>query len=396
VLVTDFSWHNGRVQRPRYLSAIKRGFQITPVVGLIGPRQVGKTTLARQYVSRGEVSYFDLEDPADLARLDTPKLALERLRGLVVIDEVQRRPDLFPVLRVLVDRPRNPAKFLVLGSASPELLRQSSESLAGRIAYLEVAPFSAVEVGAARLKRLWLRGGLPPAFLARDDRSSALWRKGYVGSFLERDLPEFGIRIPPSALRRFWIMLAHYHGQTLNLSELGRSFGVADTTVRHYVDILSGAFVVRTLPPWHENIGKRQVKAPKLYVRDSGLLHSLLGISSFEDLHVHPKLGASWAGFALAQILALYGAEPEEEYFWGVHSQGELDLLILRGSRRLGFEIKYTGQPRVTPALRSIVNTLNLDSLEIICPGRANYQADERIAVRGLEALLSMPAAASH
>jgi hypothetical protein len=388
------------VKRAGYLSAIQRGFEVTAVVGLIGPRQVGKTTLARQYGAfarargRGRISHFDLESPGDLARLETPMLALEDLRGLVVIDEIQRRPDLFPVLRVLVDRPRNPARFLVLGSASPELLRQSSETLAGRITYLEVAPFSAVETGTSRLKRLWLRGGLPASFLARDDRASALWRQGYVRSFLERDLPELGIRIPPSALRRFWMMLAHYHGQTLNLSELGRSFGMADNTVRHYLDILTGAYVVRTLPPWHENIGKRQVKAPKLYIRDSGLLHSLMGISSFEDLRVHPKLGASWEGFALAQILARYGAEPEESYFWGVHSQGELDLLILRGTKRLGFEIKYTDQPKMTPALRSIAETLRLDSLEIVCPGRADYRIDKGVTVRGLEALLSAPSKA--
>lgn len=355
-------------------------------------RQVGKTTLARQYLATlnaptPPVNYFDLEDPTDVARLDTPKLALENLRGTVVIDEVQRRPDLFPILRVLIDRPGNPAHFLILGSASPNLLRQSSESLAGRITFLEVNPFRAVELAGDDLRKLWFRGGLPRSYLAESDEASNAWRKAYIRTFLERDLPELGIRIPPATLRRFWMMLAHYHGQTTNYSELSRSFGVSDATVRHYLDLLSGAYVIRLLPPWFENVSKRQVRAPKLYIRDSGLLHSLLGIDSDDALQVHPKLGASWEGFALEQILAAYRIESEEAYFWGIHAQGELDLLMVRGGQRVGFEIKYTDRPQVTRRHHEFIELLQLERLEIVCPGAMEHWLEPKILLRGLESL---------
>jgi uncharacterized protein len=358
-------------------------------------RQVGKTTLARQYLASLTIAtplanYFDLEDPTDVARLDSPKLALESLRGAVVIDEVQRRPDLFPVLRVLMDRPDNPARFLILGSASPNLLRQSSESLAGRITFLEVNPFRATELPGQDLRKLWLRGGLPRSYLAGSEDGSSAWRKAYIRTFLERDLPELGIRIPPATLRRFWLMLAHYHGQTVNYSELSRSFGVSDATIRHYLDILSGAFVVRLLPPWFENLGKRQVRAPKLYIRDSGLLHALLGIDSEDALQVNPKLGASWEGFALEQILSVYRIEPEEAYFWGVHAQGELDLLLVRGGQRVGFEIKYTDRPQATRKHREFIELLGLERLEIVCPGKMEHWLEPKIVVRGLDRLHEM------
>ena len=373
---------------------MNRSFGVTPAVGLIGMRQVGKTTLARQYLSELEsgtppANYFDLEDPADLARLDTPRLALEGLKGTVVIDEVQRRPDLFPVLRVLIDRADNAARFLILGSASPGMLRQSSESLAGRITFIEIDPFRAVELVGNDLRRLWLRGGLPRSYLAESDAASTAWRKAYIRTFLERDLPELGIRIPPATLRRFWMMLAHYHGQTVNYSEISRSFGVSDATVRHYLDILSGAFLVRLLPPWFENVGKRQVRAPKLYIRDSGLLHTLLAIESDDELTVNPKLGASWEGFAIEQILAVYGIEPEEAYFWGVHAQGELDLLMVRGGKRIGFEVKYTDHPRATRKHREFIELLGLDRLEFVCPGSKDYELEPKIVVRGLESLIA-------
>jgi uncharacterized protein len=281
------------------------------VVGLLGPRQVGKTTLARALArGRRPVAYFDLEDPADLARLADPALALGPLRGLVVIDEFQRRPDLLPVLRVLADRPRRPARFLVLGSASPDLIRGSSETLAGRIAYHELSGFSLAEVNPSRLGALWLRGGFPRSFLARTEPASWRWRQQLIRTFLERDVPSLGLRLGADTLQRFWAMLAHYHAQVWNASELGRAFGVADTTVRGYLDLLAWAFMVRLLLPWSENLGKRQVKAPKVYLRDTGLLHALLGIRTTDDLERHPKVGASWEGFMLSEVIQRLGAAP--------------------------------------------------------------------------------------
>ncbi|WP_366949749.1 ATP-binding protein [Geobacter sp.] len=339
------------------------------MVAILGPRQVGKTTLAREIATRFDAGYthFDLEDPDDLSRLSEPKLALGRLTGLVVIDEIQLRPDLFPLLRVLVDRPHPPARFLILGSASPQLLRQSSESLAGRIVYHELDGFSLDEVKES--EKLWLRGGFPPSFLAPDDSASFQWRRDFIRTFLERDIPQLGIRIPAATLHRFWSMVAHYHGQIWNGNELARAFGMSHTTVRHYLDILIGALVVRQLLPWHENLGKRQVKAPKIYLADSGLLHALLKIQDHEDLERHPKVGASWEGFVLHEIRRLYRAEPEECFFWATHGGAELDLLIMRGQKRFGFEIKRTTSPRLTPSMISSLESLKLDRLVVIHAG---------------------------
>ena len=379
------------MERDRYLIKLADRFRVQPVAALLGPRQCGKTTLARMYADRlpdRPVTRFDLEDPTDLAALAEPKLALQGLRGLVIIDEIQRAPELFPVLRVLVDRPDNAAQFLILGSASRDLIRQSSETLAGRIGHIELTPLQLGEAGVASLPRLWLRGGFPPSLLAASDDDSRQWRKDYVATFLDRDLPALGISIPPQSLRRFWMMLAHYHGQLVNFSELGRSFGAADTTVRGYLDILEATFMVRLLRPWHENIGKRQVKAPKLYFRDSGLLHTLLGINDHDALLHHPKLGGSWEGFALEETIRALETETDEVWFWATHAGAELDLLVIRDGRRVGFEIKYTASPRVTKSMRAAIDTLKLDRLVVVYPGERHLPLAENIQAIGLGDIL--------
>ena len=369
------------IPRPRHLDRVEHLLTHHPVVALLGARQVGKTTLARQVMDRreGPASRYDLEDPDDLARLDEPKLALSHLEGLVVIDEVQRRPDLFPVLRVLVDRPASKARYLILGSASPGLLRQSSETLAGRIVYHELTGLALDEVGAGAGDDLWLRGGFPRSFLAPSIEVSADWRRAFVQTFLERDLPELGIQIPSTTLHRFWRMLAHYHGQLWNGAELARAFGVSATTVRRYLDLLTGALVVRQLPPWFENLSKRQVRSPKVYIADTGLLHTLLGIETREDLDGHPKVGASWESFVLREVIRRTGARPEECFFWATHAGAELDLLVVRGRRRLGFEVKRTTSPAANRSLRSALELLHLDSLDLVHAGDHTFHLAEGI-----------------
>jgi uncharacterized protein len=371
------------------MDKVSAELRVSKVVALLGPRQAGKTTLARRFSGisglpfDAGLNYFDLEDPAHLERLRNPKLALEPLRGLVVIDEIQLRPELFPVLRVLVDREGADARFLILGSASRDLIRQGAETLAGRIGFVEVTPFGLAET--SDWERLWMRGGYPSSFLAESGEDSWRWRGNYIRTFLERDIPALGIQVPAASLRRFWAMLAHYHGQTFNASEMGKSLGVADTTVRRYLDILTGTFMVRRLAPWFENLGKRQVKTPKLYFRDTGILHHLLGIPDMAAMVVHPKLGASWEGFALEQTIRLSGAGEEEVYFWGVHSQGELDLLLVKDGKRRGFQVKYTDRPGVTASQKLALDCLGLDRLDIICPGAGSYPLAEKIHVTGLE-----------
>ncbi len=376
-----------RVARLRRLTTLLRQF---PVVAILGPRQVGKTTMARQFVAQGRSrsTSFDLENPEDLALLADPVLAIRPLRGLVVIDEVQRRPGLFAVLRVLVDEPGGRRRFLVLGSASPDLLRQTSESLAGRIAYEELGGFSLDEIGAREWPRLWRRGGFPRSFLARSDRESIRWRQELIRTYLERDLPGLGLRLPAPTLRRFWMMLAHYHGQVWNASEFARSFGVAHTTVRRYLDMLTETFMVRQLPPWHENIGKRQVKAPKIYIRDCGLLHALLGLETARAIESHPKVGASWEGFALDAVISRLGAKPEECYFWAAHSGAELDLLVIRGRARQGFEFKRTTAPAVTRSMRTAFGDLKLTRLSVIHAGTRSSSLDEDIRAIALGRVL--------
>jgi predicted AAA+ superfamily ATPase len=360
------------------------------VVGIVGARQVGKTTLARSFIDSIDkaTSYFDLENPEDLARLADPMLALKNLKGLVVIDEVQLLPELFPVLRVLVDRPRGQCRFLILGSASPGLLRQSSETLAGRILYHQLSGFTMDEIGPENHMLLWLRGGFPRSYLARTHTESDEWRRGFIKTFLERDLPQLGITIRSTTLNRFWRMLAHYHGQIWNSSDFARSFGVADTTVRHYLDLLTSALVIQQLPPWHENISKRQVKAPKIYIADSGLLHSLLNIKTFRDLEGHPKLGASWEGFVIQQIIRQLGARTDECFFWATHAGAELDLLVMRGGQRLGFEIKRTSSPKITPSMRIALRDLKLNRLDVIHAGDTTFRLDKNIRAVALTRLL--------
>lgn len=376
--------------RKREIKALMGLLARHPVVGIIGARQVGKTSLAREIIQRTKkpVSYFDMENPEDLARLQDPMLALGGLKGLVVIDEVQRFPELFPVIRVLVDRPKKPARFLILGSASPRLLQQSSETLAGRIIYHRLNGFMLDEVGVENQKKLWLRGGFPLAYLARTHLVSHEWRQGFIQTFLERDIPQLGIAVRSSTLYRFWQMLAHYHGQIWNSSEFARSFGVADTTVRNYLDLMTSTLVVHQLQPWHENISKRQVKAPKIYISDSGLLHSLLNLRVFEDLEGHPKVGASWEGFVLRQVIRRLDVMAEECFFWATHAGAELDLLVVRGKKRYGFELKRTSAPRVTPSMRSALIDLNLMRIDVIHAGDNTYMIDRKIRAVSLQRLL--------
>ncbi|MBW4051138.1 MAG: ATP-binding protein [Proteobacteria bacterium] len=352
-----------------------------PVVAILGARQVGKTTLAASIAPTlsNRISRFDLENPSDLARLADPMLALQEPKGLVVLDEVQRRPELFPVLRVLADRKPVRTRFLVLGSAAPDLLRQSSESLAGRIAYYELPGLAVGEVGLERADRLWVRGGFPKAFLARSDRESMEWRQSFIRTFLERDLPALGVNIAADTMRRFWSMLAHHHAQLWNASEIGRSFGVADTTVRNYLDKLTDALVVRQLKPWHENLGKRQVKSPKIFIRDSGLLHALLDLPTKRDIEGHPKLGASWEGFIIDQLVQHLGVHPEETYHWRTHQGAELDLLVVRGGLRLGFEVKRTVAPTLTPSMRSAMHDLKLKSLTVVHAGDQTFPLSQQV-----------------
>ena len=373
-----FSWYIGHViQRKSALEALNQALARSRVVVLVGPRQCGKTTLARELLSEDSVNYFDLEDPTSLARLDEPMTALGPLKGLVVIDEVQRRPDLFPVLRVLADRKGSKARFLILGSASGDLLRQTSESLAGRMEQLTLGGFSLAELGRDAGQRLWLRGGFPLSHLAKTESDSVSWRKSFIQTLLERDLPQWGVRVPSVALYRFWTMLAHYHGQTWNAAEPARALGVGETTTRRYLDLLTDAFMVRQLQPYHANIRKRQVKAPKIYVRDSGLLHQLLGIISMKGLLSHPKLGASWEGHAIEQVLT---AEPDREaFFWATHQGAEIDLVLRDGSVLVGVECKRTDTPRMTPSIRNALSDLGLQRVVVLYPGTKRFPVAENV-----------------
>jgi predicted AAA+ superfamily ATPase len=371
--------------RPDLQQAIERALGRSRVVMLIGPRQCGKTTLARQFVPADSLNYFDLEDPVSLIRLDQPMTALQGLTGVVVIDEVQRRPDLFPVLRVLCDRTPLPARFLILGSASPEMLRQSSETLAGRVEIIRMSGFSMAEVGADAQTRHWLRGGFPLSFLAASEEDSLVWRKNFIQTFLERDLPQWGVNIPATGMFRFWNMLAHYHGQIWNAAEAARTLDVGESTVRRYLDLLEGAFIVRQLRPWFENLGKRQVKSPKIYFRDTGILHQMLGIHSERDLWIHPKSGASWEGYVLEEVVK--ALDPDEVYFWATHSGAELDFLLFKDGQRIGIECKRMDAPQLTRSMRIAVEDLALDQLRVIYPGDRPYPLADRVIITPLRQL---------
>lgn len=385
------------LNRPLLEQAVRRALARARGVVLVGPRQAGKSTLARKLVSHQSPNYFDLEYPPHAQRLREPALALQGLRGLVVIDEVQRQPELFPLLRVLMDRSNAPGQFLLLGSASPHLLRQAGESLLGRIEVVEVGGFDLQEIcthtagwQAAAVERLWLRGGFPPAYLAGNDEDSFVWRQQAMANHVQLDLPQFGLNVAPPAMLRFWSMLAHYHGQIWSAADPARSLGVSEPTIRRYLDTLTQTMMVRQLQPWHENLGKRQVKSPKIYFRDSGLLHALMGIHSQEQLLGHPQCGASWEGFALEQVLRL--AKPDQAYFWATHQGAELDLLLFKGQQRIGVEFKRADAPRLTPSMRIAQEDLKLDALYVVYPGTHRYALASGIEAVPLWAMLPAPA----
>jgi predicted AAA+ superfamily ATPase len=385
------------MNRTNYLQQIEQAFQVHPIVAILGPRQCGKTTVARLFAQYNaglpETNYFDLEDPESLTRLLDPKLALSDLEGLIVIDEIQKKPELFQILRVLVDKPNLKQRYLILGSASRELIRQSSESLAGRIQYIELTPFNLTEISMENgnfenLDQLWLRGGFPKSYLANSNAESYNWRRSYVQTFLEQDIPNLGFKIEPNNIRRFWMMLTHYHGNICNYNELGQSLSLNHKTVRSYSDILAGTFMIRQLQPWHENIGKRQVKSHKIYFRDSGIFHSLLQIADKTSLKLHPKLGASWEGFALEEIIRYLQVDAADCYFWATHSNAELDLLVFTAGKRLGFEFKYTYELKITKSMHIAMADLRLDRLIIVNPSDRIFPLGENIYVLGLQSPL--------
>ncbi|MGA9261935.1 MAG: ATP-binding protein [Desulfobacterales bacterium] len=373
------------IRRTSILSALNNALARSRVVVLVGPRQSGKTTLARELLAEDSINYFDLEDPTSLSRLDEPMTALRPLKGLVIIDEIQRRPDLFPILRVLADRRGAPARLLILGSASGNLMHQTSESLAGRMERIVIGGFSLAELGPNAEQNLWLRGGLPLSYLAASNVNSIAWRKNFIQTLLERDFPQWGVRVAATALQRFWTMVAHYHGQVWNSAEPARSLGVSESTTRRYLDLLTDAFMIRQLQPYHANLKKRQVKSPKIYVRDSGLLHQLLGIDSMKSLYSHPKVGASWEGFVIEQMLM---REPHDEvFFWATHQGAEIDLIIRRGDALYGVECKRADTPRLTPSIRIALDDLKLKHVFIIYPGIQRFHLSSQVEAVPLQAL---------
>lgn len=363
--------------RPEYEAEIRQSIAANPVTAILGPRQCGKTTIARKLGEEKPSTFFDLEDPDDFELLkNSAKQVLSQQTGLIVIDEIQRLPELFPFLRVLADQQVSDRKFLVLGSASPDLIRNSSESLAGRIGFVDLTGFRLDEVGIENLSSLWLRGGFPRSYLATNDQQSYQWRQDFIRTFLERDIALLGFNIPPQTMRRFWMMLAHYHGQIWKASEFARSLGVSEPTVKRYLDILSGAYMVRQVQPWYENLQKRQVKAPKIFIRDSGLLHALLSLQGSE-IQTNMKLGASWEGFVVEQILNQI--KTRDFYYWRTHAGLELDLLVMTNGKRIGFEIKFSETPKVTRSMHQIIEDLKLDQFFIVYQGKHRLVMEDRI-----------------
>jgi len=378
------------IKRSSEITELKKRLNNNPIVAILGPRQCGKTTLSKQFFSQHKAKHtvFDLEDPRDIERINNPLLALEGLTGLVIIDEIQRKPDLFPVLRSLSDRfPKT--KYLILGSASRDLIKQSSETLAGRISYLEIGGFTLDHIDIQNSEKLWMRGSFPRSFLASNENASYEWRQDFIATFLERDIPQLGIQIPAKSLRRFWTMLAHYHGQIFNASEIGRSFGMSDHTARKYLDLLSGTFMVRQLQPWYYNTKKRIVKRPKIYFRDTGILHTLLSLEKKKNVLSHPKLGASWEGFALEQAIKHGNFREGEIFFWAVHTGAELDLVFKKNGKLYGIEVKYTDAPALTPSMRSAMTELSLGHIWVIYPGKKEYCLSRNITAIPLSAYVS-------
>lgn len=373
------------IKRPKALSDLKKALERSPATALLGPRQCGKTTLARALNETLKGTFFDLENPRDVNRLENPMLTLERENGYVIIDEVQKKPELFEIIRVLVDKPNRSCKFLLLGSAAPRLMKSASESLAGRISFVDLSGFDLSEAGNSNSEKLWERGGFPRSYLSGAAETSFAWRNDFIRTFLERDIPQLGITIPAETLRRFWTMVAHYHGQLWNSAEFARSLGSAEATARNYLDILSGAYMVRQLVPWHENLKKRQVKAPKIYIRDSGILHALLALESLDDIFNHPKLGASWEGFVIEQIFSI--TDSRDIYFWATYAGAELDLLMFKHGKRYGFEIKYSDAPKTSKSMRSAISDLQLEHLYIVYPGPETYPIDDKITALSIHEL---------
>lgn len=377
------------IDRPLYMGQLSQAVKRSPITALIGPRQCGKTTLARRFSKGHTTTFFDLESRIDVNRLQNPQLMLSSLEGLVIVDEIQAMPELFRVLRVVVDRPENKTNFLILGSASPDLVRNASETLAGRVEFVELSGFALYETGIGSSDAVWLRGGFPRSFLASNEEDSFAWREGFIQTFLTRDIPQLGISIPPAAMRRFWTMLAHYHGQTWNASELGRSLDLSDKTVRSYLDILTGTFMIRQLQPWYENLRKRQVKAPKIYLRDSGLLHSLLNLPDFQTLYSYSRVGASWEGFAIEQVLQII--KPSQAFFWSTHSGAEVDLFFIHHGLRYGVECKFSEAPKITKSMIQAVESLNLSHLWVVYPGEHFYPLSNKISTWPMKNLVSLP-----
>jgi uncharacterized protein len=376
------------IKRNQYLEKLKSAFNRSRSVCLLGPRQCGKTTLARSFDLGIEKHYFDLENPRHISKLSEPMIALESLKGLVVIDEVQKKPEIFEILRVLIDRPKISTKFLLLGSASFSLIKGISETLAGRTAFVDMSGFSIIETRTDYYDNLWIRGGFPLSYLANSESDSFAWRDDFIRTFLERDIPQIGFSIPSITMHRFWTMIAHYHGNNWNAAEFARSLGSAEATARRYLDIMTGSFVVRQLQPWFENIKKRQIKAPKIYIRDSGILHNLLSINDKNSLLGHPKLGASWEGFVVEQILSLSGSR--NFFFWGTHAGCELDMLMLENGKRIGFEIKFSDAPVTSKSMRIAISDLSLKELFIVYPGFEKYKLDNNITVVPLRDIQSI------
>jgi len=367
--------------RTKAIKKVEKLFGVFPIVGILGPRQCGKSTLAKQF---NFPTYLDLENPRDLAKLDNPQLFLESAKSPIVIDEIQRKPDLFPLLRYLVDTQPD-RKILVLGSASPNLIKQSSESLAGRIGYMYLKGFHLGEID--DMNRLWLQGGYPRAYLAENNDAAQEWLQNYISTFLERDIPQLGFSIPSGQLRKFWQMLAHYHGQVMNYSELGRSIGLSDMTIKKYLQILEDCFMIKTLQPWYTNTGKRIIKQPKIYFWDSGIYHCLMNITNQDNLLSTPKLGASWEGFALTNTLQLLNLPTQDYYFWSTHQGAEIDLFWFQDGQAFGMEFKYTDAPKSTKSMHSSIETLNLKKLFVVYPGKDKYELNEKIEVMPLSLL---------
>lgn len=374
------------IERYKFLQLIEDHFKIHKVCALLGPRQCGKTTLSQEFASLKNIpriNIFDLENYSDLERLEDPLLTISDLQGFVIIDEIQYKPNLFSTIRVLVDK--KDIKFLVLGSASRDLIKQSSETLAGRIGYIEITPLVSSESQSLTVDNLWIRGGFPLSYLAGNDELSFLWRQNYIKTFLERDISRLGFSIPAVRLRRFWMMLCHYHGGIFNASELGKSLGISYHTAKNYLDILEGTFMIRVLQPWYENLKKRQVKTPKIYFRDSGIYHALLGLNNYESMAISPKIGPSWEGFALEQVINHNNAEPEECYFWSAHGVAEIDLIIIKNGKRIGFEFKYSSTPKITKSIEIALNDLKLNQVKIIFPGDKIYKLSDKVEAIGLK-----------